>query len=71
MPSIKLFIMLTLMTILAGCTTAQVRGGMYEGLRVRNDLQQSPAERLGKPEAPSFSDYERQRREQTRKESQP
>jgi hypothetical protein len=71
MPIISLLIMVTLVAVLAGCTTNQVRGGLYEGFRVRNDLQNSPAERVGKPEAPNFNEYERQRREQTRKESQP
>lgn len=48
---------------LAGCTTDHLKQGFYEGLRVRNDLQTSPAERIGKPESPNYSEYERLKNE--------
>ena len=47
----------------AGCTTDKVRQGLYEGFRVRNDLQSSPSERLGKPDSVDYLEYERQRKE--------
>ena len=48
---------------LAGCSTDRVTRGLYEGIRTRNDLQSSPAERLGKPDAQQYSEYERARKE--------
>lgn len=35
---------------------------MYEGIRVRNDLQSSPSERLGKTETPDYDTYQRMRK---------
>jgi len=51
---------------LAGCTADNVCHGLYEGFRVRNDLQSSPPERAGKPESPNYLEYERLRKEQSR-----
>ncbi len=51
---------------LAGCTADNLRQGVYEGLRTRNDLQSSPPERIGKPESPDYQTYDRMRREQNR-----
>ena len=53
-----------LMLLFSGCTGENVRHGLYEGIRTRNDLQSSPAERLGKPESPDYQEYERMRKEQ-------
>jgi hypothetical protein len=61
--STVLFIILCLQ-LLAGCTTSNLSRGLYEGVRVRNDLQSSPAERFGKPESPDYQEYERMRQEQ-------
>ena len=58
-----LFILLGL-PCFTGCTADNMRQGLYEGIRTRNDLQNSPAERAGKPEAPDYREYERQRKDQ-------
>ena len=42
----------------------EVKDGLYDGIRTRNDLQNSPPERLGKPESPNYPEYERLRKEQ-------
>ena len=54
------------LSLMAGCTADNVRHGLYEGFRVRNDLQRSPPERAGKPESPDYLEYERLRKEQSR-----
>ena len=46
---------------ISGCTTKQVYQGLYEGVRVRNQLQTTPAERAGKPEPFNYQEYEIQR----------
>ena len=48
--------------LLAGCTADHLKQGLYEGLRTRNDLQSSPAERIGKPDSPNYQEYERLQR---------
>lgn len=52
-------LMLAVLWLVAGCTADNVQHGLYEGFRVRSDLQNSPAERIGKPDAPSYSEYQR------------
>ncbi len=61
--TVLLLIMLWLQ-LFAGCTMDNVRHGIYEGIRARNDLQSSPSERVGKQEEPNFSEYERLRTQQ-------
>ena len=51
------------LSLCSGCTTDGVRQGLYEGFRVRNDLQSSPSERIGKPESVNYLEYERLRKE--------
>jgi len=58
-----LLIMLSLL-LFSGCTGENVRHGLYEGIRTRNDLQNSPPDRFGKPESPDYPEYERLRKEQ-------
>jgi hypothetical protein len=60
-----LFILLVPVSIV-GCTVDHVKQGFYEGFRVRNDLQTSPQERLGKPESPNYQQYEQLKKEQLR-----
>ncbi len=50
--------------LLTSCSADNLRHGLYEGIKTRNDLQSSPSERFGKPEAPSYPEYERLRTEQ-------
>lgn len=51
------------LSLLAGCTVDNMRQGIYEGFRTRNDLQYSPPERAGKPESPDYREYERLRKQ--------
>lgn len=62
--SVMLFFTILCLQLLAGCSTNNVTRGLYEGIRVRNDLQSSPPERFGKPEAPDYAEYERMKKEQ-------
>lgn len=50
--------------LFVGCSVKHVSTGIYEGFRVQNDLQSSPAERLGKPESPDYGQYEQMKKEQ-------
>ena len=59
----SILIMLLALALLAGCAADHLRGGLYDAFRVRNDLQSSPAERLGQPDSPNYAEYERQRQE--------
>ena len=61
---VMLLLTMLLLPLFAGCTGENVRHGLYEGIRTRNDLQSSPSERLGQPESPVYSEYERMRKEQ-------
>ncbi len=47
----------------AGCTTDAVWRGLYEGVRVHNDLHSTPPERAGQPASPDYTAYERMRSE--------
>ncbi len=59
------FVLIVLgLSLFAGCTADNVRQGLYEGFRTRNDLQSTPPERTGKPESPNYSEYERLKKEQ-------
>lgn len=51
---------------LGGCSADHMKRGVYEGVRVRNDLQSSPQERIGRPETPPYPEYERLKKEQGR-----
>lgn len=61
-----IMLLLTMLCIMlfSGCTGDNVRHGLYDGIRTRNDLQCSPPERFGKPESPDYQEYERLRKEQ-------
>ena len=61
---VMLVFTMLLLPLFTGCTGENVRHGLYEGLRTRNDLQSPPPERFGKPESPDYSEYERLRKEQ-------
>jgi len=61
--AVLLFFILWLQ-LLVGCSVKQVTTGVYEGFRVQNDLQSSPAERVGKPESPDYGQYEQMKKEQ-------
>ena len=58
-----LLLTLLWLRMLAGCTD-NVRQGMYEGFRTRNDLQTSPSERVGRQEVPDYREYEQLRKKQ-------
>lgn len=50
--------------LLAACSADNLTRGLYDGVRVRNDLQSAPSERFGKPQEPDYPEYERLRKEQ-------
>lgn len=49
--------------LLSGCSTSNLYGGIYEGVRVRNQLQSTPSERLNQAEPMNYQQYERERKE--------
>lgn len=57
-------LLLVTITLLGGCSWQQVSQGVYEGVRVRDQLGSTPAERAGKPELPAdYGSYDSQRKE--------
>ncbi|SNB45250.1 hypothetical protein [Geobacter sp. DSM 9736] len=64
MNSRKLTLVALWLLMLTGCSSERLRQGMYEGFRVRNDLQTTPAEKVGRPESPDYGEYERLRTQQ-------
>lgn len=63
MPFSKLILTVVCLVIVSGCTSKQVYNNLYEGVRVRNELQTPPPERVGKTDAPSYQQYENERKE--------
>jgi hypothetical protein len=64
-----LFIALCLIT--TACSTRSVYTGLYEGVRVKNQLDATPSERFGKPEPPAdYQQYEMMRQETLKRNSQ-
>lgn len=61
---VMLVLTMLLLPLFTGCTANYLWGGLYGGIKARNDLQSTPSERLGQPESPDYSEYERLRREQ-------
>ena len=66
---ILLFNILCLL-LMTGCSKDNVIHGVYDGFRVRNDLQSSPPERDGRPESPDYTEYERMRKERSKQKSE-
>ena len=62
------FWMLVIITcmLVAGCAKNGLYQGLYDGVRVRDQLATTPAERVGKPEIPNYQQYENMRKEQTK-----
>lgn len=58
------FLFVLWLQLFVGCSVKHVTTGIYEGIRVQNDLQSSPSERLGKPESPDYGQYEQMKKEQ-------
>jgi hypothetical protein len=55
----------------AACSARSVYTGLYEGTRVKNQLDTPPPERLGKPEPPvDYQQYEMLRKEMLQRNSQ-
>ncbi|OGW34109.1 MAG: hypothetical protein A2X58_11310 [Nitrospirae bacterium GWC2_56_14] len=64
MPRLTMMLLTILcLLLLTGCSKDWFLHGMYEGLRTHNDLQSTPAERVGQPDSPNYGDYERMRKE--------
>jgi hypothetical protein len=52
------------------CSAQSVYTGLYEGVRVKNQLDATPSERFGKPEPPAdYQQYEMMRRETLKRDS--
>lgn len=51
-------ILLTFFWLIAGCSGDNLKQGLYESLRVHSDLQSTPSERIGKPEPPTYNEYQ-------------
>lgn len=47
----------SLLSALAGCSTQQVYQNLYQGIRVRNDLQTPPPERGARQESQDYWQY--------------
>jgi hypothetical protein len=55
----------------AACSARGVCTGLYEGARVKNQLDTPPSERFGKPELPAdYQQYEMMRRETIQRNGQ-
>jgi hypothetical protein len=55
----------------AACSARSVYTGLYEGARVKNQLETAPSERLVKPEPPAdYQQYEMMRREMLQRNGQ-
>lgn len=67
--TIMLFNILFLL-LMTGCSKDRFLHGMYEGLRTHDDLQSTPAERVGRPDSPDYLEYERMRKEQSHRKEQ-
>ena len=50
--------------VLSACTPNHVYQNLYEGIRVRNQLESLPDTSEGKTELPPYSQYEEQRQKQ-------
>ncbi len=58
MQTARLFLTLAGLIAVSACTPKQVCQNLYEGIRVRNQLQTPPPVMAGKPEAPAYQQYE-------------
>lgn len=53
-----LLIIVSLLMIQAGCTQQRIYENLYEGIRVRNDLQIPPPERGVQQTSPDYRQYQ-------------
>jgi hypothetical protein len=51
--------------LMVGCAADSVTHGLYEGIKVRRELQASPPERFGNSDTPDYRSYERMRKERS------
>jgi len=74
MMSIEIFLRIVAVAaflFMTACSTRSVYTGLYEGVRVKNQLDATPSERFGKPEPPAdYQQYEMMRRETLQRNSQ-
>lgn len=59
------------LVILSGCTRQQVYANLYEGIRVRNELQIPPPERGAQQNQQDYRQYQRHIIEQNRESDNP
>jgi hypothetical protein len=48
--------------LVCGCTTQELSRGVYDGAKNRNDALKSAPPDVTSPRAPSYDDYDRERR---------
>jgi hypothetical protein len=57
---------LLFLLVLAGCATNSIYRGVYEGVRVRSQLDSAPAESIDRPELPAdYQQYDALRKERS------
>lgn len=54
----RMLFVMGFMVLMGGCSGDNLRQGLYDGFKVHNDLQASPSERIGKPDSPSYNQYQ-------------
>lgn len=58
MHSLKILFFAAGMFLVTACSSQQVYQGLYEGIRVRGQLQTPPPERPGGQDVPTYQQYE-------------
>jgi hypothetical protein len=53
----RMVLIFSLLLLIGGCTGENFKQGLYDGLKVHNDLQSTPSERLGRPD-PTYGQYQ-------------
>ena len=48
-------------TLLCGCSSSNFKRGMYDGIQNYNQMQSTPAERIGKPDI-NYDQYDSERK---------
>jgi hypothetical protein len=59
---IQLFLIAMPGALLCGCTTGQISRNVYDGVKNRNETLRSTSPDYTTPRAPSYDDYDRERR---------
>lgn len=69
---IRMLVSAALCLLLTSCSSTSVFSGLYEGARVKSQLDNSPSERMGATELPTdYQQYERLRKEMVQRNTPP